>query len=82
MFICATYMSNIVFLNMIVAIMGDTFGQVAEDWERSALVERTRIYADYMPSIQLSQKFKNQKFIYVVSPQNDEETSELTEAIK
>lgn len=81
MFIIATFMSNIVFLNMIIAIMGDTYNRVAADWQRSALVERTRIYADYMPRIRLSDKFKDQKFIYVVTPVEEEEEGEVTTAI-
>lgn len=41
MFLAATFITNLVFLNMLIAIMGDTYGKVSEKWERSALIEVT-----------------------------------------
>lgn len=81
MFILATFFSNILFLNMIIAIMGDTYSRVSGDWHRSALIERTNIYADYMPWIKISKKFENQRFLYVVTPINEEIEHEFHGAV-
>lgn len=41
MFIVSSFITNIVFLNMLIAIMGDTFTKVTEEQDRFALIERT-----------------------------------------
>ena len=67
-FFLATFLVIILFLNMIIAIMSDTYSRVSAAWLRSALIERTRIYADFMPMIQLSSEVRGQKYLYVVKP--------------
>ena len=47
-FIGATMITQIMFLNMLIAIMGDTFERVTESREQSALVEKIRILSDYV----------------------------------
>jgi hypothetical protein len=39
MFIAATYIICVVFMNMLIAIMGETFGSVTEEAEESGLRE-------------------------------------------
>ena len=53
-FILATLFTQIMFLNMLIAIMSETFSRVSESKERSALMERTHLYADFMWGIKLS----------------------------
>lgn len=60
MFIMASFITNIVFLNMLIAIMGDTYAKVSQSWDRYALIERTCIFSDHWPLIRLSKEFKNQ----------------------
>ena len=60
MFILTTFFGNIVFLNMIIAIMADTYNKVSLDSTRYGLIERTRLFSDYMPFIKLSKNFKDQ----------------------
>jgi hypothetical protein len=43
MFILATIIIMLCFLNMVIAIMGNTFGEVSENWERSALISKTQM---------------------------------------
>ena len=40
MFILTTFITQITFLNMLIAIMGDTFARVSEVKEQSALQEK------------------------------------------
>ena len=47
-FILSTFISNIVFFNMLIAIMGDTFGKVTENKEINSLIQQTKAYADYI----------------------------------
>jgi hypothetical protein len=44
------------FLNMLIAIMGETFGRVTEAKDRSALMERTHLYADFLWGITLTKE--------------------------
>ena len=53
---------------MMIAIMGDTYARVTEHKTRFALMEKTQIYADFIPLIRLSDKFMGQKYIYIVTP--------------
>ena len=48
LFMIATFISSITILNMLVAIMGDTFGKVTEIKEQSGLKEKIDILADYV----------------------------------
>jgi hypothetical protein len=41
LFILATFITQITMLNMLIAIMGDTYSRVSESKERYALIERT-----------------------------------------
>ena len=47
-FIASTFVTQITFLNMLIAIMGDTFDKATEVKEQSALKEKIDILADYV----------------------------------
>ena len=71
-FCLATLITQIVFLNLLIAIMGDTFERVTESREQSALVEKIRILADYVfvvPREDQSKKTKN-RFLFAILPRN------------
>ena len=58
------------FLNMLIAIMGDTFDRVTESRAQSALVEKIRIMADYVyvvPRESTAKGTKN-KFLFAIRP--------------
>ena len=42
-----TFIIQITFLNMLIAIMGDTFARVSEVKEQSALKEKIKILSDF-----------------------------------
>ena len=46
--ILSTFFSNIVFLNMLISIMGDTLQRMRENSERIGMSERTSLYADFI----------------------------------
>ena len=47
-FCLATLITHVTFLNMLIAIMGDTFARVTETREQSAFAEKIRIMSDYV----------------------------------
>ena len=67
-FILATFLTQIMFMNMLIAIMSETYSRVSEAKERSSLMERTRLYADFLWCINLSKELEGMKYLYVVRP--------------
>lgn len=69
LFALATFLSQITILNMLIAIMGDTFDSVSETRQQSGLAEKIYILNDYVWVVQL--KGKNQgerKFFFAAYP--------------
>ena len=56
------------FLNMLIAIMSDTYTRITQNKERYALKERTAIYADYIYAIKMQKKLSQFRYLYVVTP--------------
>ena len=48
LFIAATFLTQVTIFNMLIAIMGDTFGKVTEIKEQSGLREKIKILADFV----------------------------------
>ena len=69
-FIATTFITQITFLNMLIAIMGDTFDRASEVKEQSALKEKIDILADYVVAVgRESVEHKNlDRFIFAVVP--------------
>ena len=59
--------------NMLIAIMGETYGRVTEAKERAALMERTHLYADWLWAIKLTDKIQGQRYLYVVRPNSSDQ---------
>lgn len=73
-FILASYSMTIVFMNLLIAIMGNTFGEVLEIQERAALKTFIGLMSDYHYKLDLNKVFKNQRYIIRVSPDVQEES--------
>ena len=58
---------------MLINIMAKTFEGVVEGHERNSLMERTKMYADFMWVISLSKSLKDKRYMYIVRPVKDEE---------
>ena len=67
-FFLATLLTQVMFLNMLIAIMGDTFSRVNNQKDVNALKERTKMYADFLWAIRLTEELKDQRYLYVVRP--------------
>ena len=55
-FVFATLFSCVVILNMLIAIMGDTFDAVTENSQQASLAEKVQILNDFIWVVSLGQK--------------------------
>ena len=80
-FMLGTFVIIITFLNMVLAIMGNTFETVSGNWNQASLIERTNIYNDFFDLITVDVNFSKNKYLYVVDSENaeDEEQDEAVE---
>ena len=76
MFLLATFLTFVVFMNMLIAIMGETFGAVTEKAEQNGLKEQISLINDHVWLLDLNKTFKNQKYLIIVKKTKSEETSE------
>lgn len=51
LFFASTFLIQIMFLNMLIAIMGDAFDQATENRENNATITKVRIMGDYIELI-------------------------------
>ena len=56
-YLIQTIFTNMMFLNMLIAIMGDTYARITEFKERNGLQQRTQMFADYLWSLKLDESF-------------------------
>ena len=63
MFLLATFFISVVFMNMLIAIMGETFAQVQENAEENGILERVSLINDFIWLIDLRSIFAGQKYI-------------------
>ena len=70
LFVGSTFITQITFLNMLIAIMGDTFDRVSENKEQSGLKERIKILADYVIVVSRESQAEGtvHRFIFAISP--------------
>ena len=61
-FIVTTFIIQITFLNMLIAIMGDTFSRVSEIKKQSAVKEVVQIYSDYASIVERESEKKENLF--------------------
>jgi len=59
MFLLATFLSCVVFMNMLIAIMGETFGEVTEKAEQNGLKEQINLINDHIWLLDLKKTFKD-----------------------
>ena len=62
-FILASFILLVVFMNMIIAIMGETFSQVQSTKEESSLLEQLQLIRDHDYLIKPEEEFKGMRYI-------------------
>jgi len=76
MFLMATFLTCVVFMNMLIAIRGETFGAVTEKAEQNGLKEQINLINDHIWLLDLKKTFKNQKYLIIVRKTRSAEESE------
>lgn len=66
--IMATFFVLIVFMNMLIAIMGDTFSQVQSIKEENSIMEQANLIKDHIWLLDLKEIFPNKKHIILLTP--------------
>ena len=75
LFVAATFLTQVTIFNMLIAIMGDTFGKVTEIKEQSGLKEKINILADFVWLI--PDDATQSRYVYSMQPktQTEEESN-------
>jgi len=73
MFLVATFIICVVFMNMLIAIMGETFGQVSEASVESGIREQVVLISDHAWLLDLQKIFKGKKYVIRVRPSSSSE---------
>jgi hypothetical protein len=58
-------------MNMLIAVMSDTYANVQDGAEENKCKEKIILMSDHLWLVSLQEKFKNQKYILIVKPRND-----------
>jgi hypothetical protein len=82
MFLLSTFFVSVVFMNMLIAIMSDTFSNVQDGEEENGLEERVALISDHLFLLDLEKIFRGQKYILVITPSTSEETEDDNAAEK
>ena len=67
-FLMATFLLIVVFMNMLIAIMGETFAQVQEIKQEAALKEQVKLMEDFIWLVDLRDKFRYKRHIIRLTP--------------
>ena len=73
LYVLSSFTSSIIFFNMIINIMNNTQDRVLDKQERFGLIERTQIYADFMPFVKMNPELKDKSFMYICTKQETED---------
>ena len=76
-FFLATLFTNVIFFNTLVAVIGEAYNDLWRNKDRFALLQRTRIHADYITL--LNPKVPAGKVLYYVEPVNEVDDEEKQE---
>ena len=76
LFIFATFIVQITFMNMLIAIMGDTFDKVTDAKIESSLSEKISMLADFRKILKLFKIDLKAQYLFVVTPPEELQTDE------
>lgn len=72
-FLLATFITQVVMLNMLIAIMGDTFERVIENRDVNAIKTKLQLIGDLVATLEQksSEEEMKKRFMFVVKPDDD-----------
>lgn len=73
-FILATCLFQILFFNMLITVMGSTYGNVIEQKDRQTLISKTQVLSRYVHVCKLDHtKLQDHRYIYIAFRINDDD---------
>lgn len=80
-YLITTVFTSITFFNMLISIMDQSFGTICETRERCSLMERTKMYADFIWMLKFDAEIFERRYLYIVRPLEDEDESAVASGI-
>jgi hypothetical protein len=85
--IMATIITQLIFVNILIAIISGTYKQISQHSSTYALMQRTEKHADMIMMIKLSEELTKSRYLYVVTPidvpkEDDEDWSAAIHALR
>ncbi len=72
----STFLTQVTFINMLIAIMGYTFGNVLAHEERYRLQQKTTITREFIYALKLSEMIMKKRYLYIIEPVKDSESED------
>lgn len=76
-FIMASFLVIVVFMNMLIAIMTETFSSVQLIKEENAIMEQASLIADHIWILDIEEEFKDMRHIIVLTPDVSQSNVEM-----
>jgi hypothetical protein len=70
LFIIATFVTQILFMNMVIAIMGNTYSMREGLQDQASRCQFVQLMYDYLHIIDIDHEFKDARYIFIVEPKN------------
>lgn len=81
MFLLATFLVQLVFMNMLIAIMGESFGRITAIQEQSTLKEICGMIDDCHWLLEISDVFKTNRYILWLTPASTDKSGTVVERL-
>lgn len=78
-FLFATVLVQLIFMNMLIAIMGESFGRITAIQEQSTLKELCVMMDDHIWLLKINKKFESKRYILWLTPGSNKPTGTLVE---
>ena len=72
-FVLATLISQVTMLNMLIAIMGDTFEHIIENKDLNSVKTKIEVMAELVNNIYTEGEVDEERFLFVITPDEDEQ---------
>ena len=78
-FLLATFITQLLFMNLLIAIMGDTFDRVQEVKVQAAAKEKISMITDFIWVLDLQEQFGDAKYVVIVEQQTISDNASVWE---
>ena len=75
-FFLATMLTQVIFFNILIAVISDSYAHIMESKSRNSLIQRTKIYADFIRLIPVNKEIDNNQYLFQIKPIYTEESAE------